>query len=238
MITHISEPSPQAYARGAGLLYLISGAFTGVSLQYFLSVSRDIAAGKDILAAEPLIHLGVVSDLIGQVGYIIVALMLFRIFRSVNPFMGALIGVFWIVEVPIDLLNNLNLFAIVFLAHSPVGITTDQAHTLTTLFAQLHSYGLSLAAIFFGLWLLPMGYLVITSRFLPQIIGVLLIIAGVGYVAQSMVDILTPNSGVNIYLFTSWGELIFALWLLIRGVNDAQWEKLAHNATTYSVSPR
>src|SRR5438034_2299901 len=85
--------------------------------------------------------------------------------------------------------------------------------------------GLLIAHIFFGLWLLPMGYLVFRSRFVPRVVGVLLMIAGVGYVVQSFAAFLGYN--VNIILFTGMGELVFLLWLLIKGVNVERWKKRA-----------
>jgi hypothetical protein len=89
----------------------------------------------------------------------------------------------------------------------------------------LHDQGLLIAHIFFGLWLLPMGHLVFRSDFIPGIVGVLLVIAGAGYVVQSFASFLGYN--VNIILFTGLGELVFLLWLLIKGVNVEQWKKRA-----------
>ena len=93
----------------------------------------------------------------------------------------------------------------------------------------LHDQGLLIAHIFFGLWLLPMGYLVFKSDFIPKIVGVLLGIAGVGYVVQSFAAFLGYN--VNIILVTGLGELVFLLWLLIKGVNVEQWKKRALEST-------
>jgi hypothetical protein len=89
----------------------------------------------------------------------------------------------------------------------------------------LHDQGLLIAHIFFGLWLLPMGYLVFKSGFLPKLVGLLLVIAGIGYVVQSFTIFLGYN--LNIIVFTGLGELVFLLWLLIKGVNVEQWNKRA-----------
>jgi hypothetical protein len=70
-----------------------------------------------------------------------------------------------------------------------------------------------------------MGYLVFKSGFIPKLVGALLVIAGVGYVVQSFAAFLGYN--VNIILFTGLGELVFLLWLLIKGVNVEQWKKRA-----------
>ena len=59
------------------------------------------------------------------------------------------------------------------------------------------------------------------------ILGILLMIGCVGYLIQSFAAFLLPNLQVNIALFTFWGEVLFPLWLVIRGVNVEQWKKRA-----------
>lgn len=141
--------------------------------------------------------------------------------------------IFLLVSAPITMLNELNNFAVLFLlsgADSLKVFTADQVHTLVSLFLNLHAIGLNIAGIFFGLWLFPMGYLVFKSGFLPRFLGVLLIIGGFGYLIQSFTALLFPDLAANIALlpvFTSWGELLFPLWLVIKGVNVEQWEKRA-----------
>ena len=103
-------------------------------------------------------------------------------------------------------------------------------HALALLFRNLHDYGIQIAGIFWGLWLFPMGYLVFKSGFLPRILGILLMIGCVGYLIQSGAAFLLPNLQVNIALFTFWGEVLFPLWLLVKGVNVVRWEKRAREA--------
>ena len=105
--------------------------------------------------------------------------------------------------------------------------TVNQLQALVLLFLNLHESGLTIAQIFWGLWLFPTGYLVFKSRFLPRILGILLMIGCFGYVIQSFAAFLFPNFKVNIALFAGWGELLLPLWLLIQGVNVEQWEKRA-----------
>jgi hypothetical protein len=82
------------------------------------------------------------------------------------------------------------------------------------------SYGFSDGYIISG-----MGYLVFKSGFIPKIVGVLLVIAGVGHIVQSCAVFLGYN--VNIILFTGLGELVFLLRLLIKGLDAEQWKKRA-----------
>ena len=72
-----------------------------------------------------------------------------------------------------------------------------------------------------------MGYLVFKSGFLPKIIGALLIVAGFGYLIESLILFFVPDFGITITLFTFLGELLITFWLLIKGVNVEEWNKRA-----------
>jgi hypothetical protein len=130
--------------------------------------------------------------------------------------------IFLLLGIPIAMLNELNQFAVLSLLNG-----TDQLHALVPLFLDLHQHGINISQIFWGLWLFPMGYLVFKSDFLPRVLGILLMIGCFGYLVDSFTFFLFPNLHVAISQFTSIGELLLALWLLIKGVNAEQWEKRA-----------
>jgi ascorbate-specific PTS system EIIC-type component UlaA len=89
----------------------------------------------------------------------------------------------------------------------------------------------SIVSIFWGLWLLPMGYLVFKSGFMSKIPGVLLIVAGSGYLVDTFARILAPDYGATmiatVIMATMFGEMVFPIWLLIKGVNVETWKKRA-----------
>ncbi len=91
----------------------------------------------------------------------------------------------------------------------------------------MYGHGALIAVIFWGLWLFPLGYLVFKSGYIPRILGVLLIIAGFGYLNDFFKFFLFPNFDATIFQFMAFGEMLFPLWLLIKGVNVEQWEKRA-----------
>lgn len=72
-------------------------------------------------------------------------------------------------------------------------------------------------------WLLPHGYPIYKSGFLPKILGVLMVIAGLGYVADFLIFFLLPNLNWQVAGFAFLGELPFPIWLSIKGVNVEQW---------------
>ena len=93
----------------------------------------------------------------------------------------------------------------------------DQLHaqvmlSLNTFRTQWH-FGL----LFFGIHLGLLGYLVFRSKYIPKILGVLLIIAGLGYVLTTLKPYLFPTVNLDFAEYTFYGELIFMLWLVIMG---------------------
>ena len=232
MITHTAEISPLVRARVAGSLYLIANIFAPFTLLYlpsrFIVRGDATATSNNIMASESLFRLGIVGNLFTFIANIFLALALFQLLKVVHKNMASLMVILFLVGVPIAMLNEVTQLAVLRLlggADYLNAYPTDQLQALAYLLLGLHDQGLLIAHIFFGLWLLPMGYLVFQSGFIPKLVGVLLIIAGVGYVVQSFAAFL--GYSVDIILFTGLGELVFLLWLLIKGVNVEQWKKRA-----------
>jgi hypothetical protein len=239
MTTRTAQTSPRIVkrARVAGVLYLSLlpfDIFGSLYVPSILIVPGDAAAtARNIMASESLFRLGIASALIGQIVIILVGLALYQVLKPVNKNIAVLMVILNLVATPIAMLNELNQFAILLLLHGPDHLrvfTPDQLYALVSLFLNLYALGLSIVGLFWGLWLLPMGYLVFKSGFLPRFIAVLLIIGCFGYLIQSFTAFLLPNLEGNIAwlaVLTSWGELLLALWLLIKGVNVEQWKKRA-----------
>jgi hypothetical protein len=232
MTTRTAETSPLTRARVAGLLYLIANLFAPFTLLYLPSrfiVRGDAAAtANNIMASESLFRFGITLNLFTFIGQIFLVLALYQLLKVVDKNMASLMVIFSLAAVPIAMLNELNSLAVLLLLSGADYLnvfTTEQLRALVYFFLRLHTQGLDIAQIFWGLWLFPMGYLVYRSGFLPRILGVLLIIACFGYVIQSFAAFLGYN--VSLIFFTSWGELLLLLWLLIKGVNVEQWQKRA-----------
>ena len=174
-------------ARIAGFLYLIPWvlSLTNYFLRQSLIVPGDAAVtANNITASESLFRLSIVSDLIVQVVFVLLVLVLYKLLKPVNKNHALLMVIFFLVSVPITMLNELNQFAPLLLlsgADYLTVFTSDQLQALVPLFRGLHEYGIMIAYIFWGLWLFPLGYLVFKSGFLPKILGVLLMIGCFGY---------------------------------------------------------
>jgi hypothetical protein len=231
MTTRTADLSPWIRARVAGLLYLLGGVTGVFGILYgpSLVVPGDAAAtARNVLASASLFRLSIVSALLDQIIFILVVLALYELLKAVNQTMAVLMVIFLLLSVPIAMLNELNNVAVLFLLSGADALkvfTAEQLHALVPLFLELHATGLNIAFLVGALWFFPMGYLVFTSRFLPRILGVLLTINGLAYLLDSFAALLLPDLNVNVVRFTGWVEVVFALWLLIRGVNVERWQE-------------
>jgi hypothetical protein len=128
---------------------------------------------------------------------------------------------------PISFVVALNYVAAQWLlSGAPVvaALASAQREALGMLFLRLHTHGVLAVEIFWGLWLVPFGLLVMKSRFLPRVLGILLVIAGVAYVAHSVISLLLDGPRIILYervtmLARAAGEFPIILWLLIKGAD-------------------
>src|SRR6266513_5253155 len=217
-------------ARFAGLLYLLASIPAPFALIYVpskLIVSGDApATANHVRASETLFRLGIASELIGFIIFIFVVLALYRLFKGVNEKHALAMAILLLVSIPISLLNVLNDIAALILVSGADFLSVfdkGQLDALAYLFLRLHGQGFVVAQIFWGLWLFPYGILVIRSGFIPLFLGVLLFIAGFGYVASSLTSLLLPQYAHLVGQFAmvlEIGELPIIFWLLIWGAKD------------------
>ena len=220
-------------ARVAGFLYLLvfPMAFFSLSVRDKLIVHGNAAAtASNIMASEGLFRGGIVAWLLSQTIFIFLLMVLYKLLKPVNSRVALLMVVLLLVGVPIALINELNQFAALLLlsgAEYLSAINTDQLHAQVMFHLNLHQYGIYVAQIFWGLWLLPFGYLVFKSAFLPKIFGVLLMIGCLGHLTDVVAAVVFSNFEVTLSGFTSIGEFLLPLWLVVKGVDVERWESRA-----------
>lgn len=220
--------STKKVARVAGLLYFLTSIFGVVCLIYIpshFSVAGDAAATASKIAASELIfRLGILSELICFTGFIFVVMALYRLLNGVDKTQATLMATLMLASIPISLVNVLNEFAALklILGNGFLSVLEKpQRDALAMLFLNLHFEGIMVAQIFWGLWLIPFGILVYKSGFLPRFLGVLLIIACFGYLAESLVAFgVLPHIFSRVLGPLTIGELPIIFWLLIVGATD------------------
>jgi hypothetical protein len=228
--------------RFAGLLYVLTSIVGFFAMGYVpnkLMVHGNAAAtASNIAASETLFRLGIAGELIGQAAFIFVALALYDLLKGVSRRHASLMVILIVASIPIALVNELNSIAALVLVRGAEFLLVfekPQRDALAMLFLNLHHHGFVVAEIFWGLWLLPLGLLVYRSRFLPRFLGTWLALAGIAWVILSLTGILLPQyqNKVDTYSQPAFlGEIVFMLWLAIKGAQPPALHARASSSTT------
>ena len=116
--------------------------------------------------------------------------------------------------------------SVLTLLNTPLGLSDTETARQAFLYMKQYGNQITLATIFWGLWLFPFGYLVYHSGFLPRLLGVLLMVGCFGYVFNFIGIVLLPDyrqlswSGY-VTLPASISELAICLYLTVMGVRKS-----------------
>jgi hypothetical protein len=216
----MSGPDPRfVTARVAGALYLaiiVFGLFAEVVVRGSLIEPGDAAAtAENVLASEWLFRAGFAADLIVFLCDVALAVVLYVLLRPVSRTLSLLAAAFRLTQTAIIGFNLLNMFMALFVLRQGTG---DSA-TLALLYLEAHKYGYILGLTFFGVSTGIVGYLAYRSSHLPNLLGLLLGLAGVGYLTDSFLFFLVPGyaGGASAIILAPalFGELWLCLWLLL-----------------------
>ena len=206
-------------ARVTALLYLglaITGALGFLLIRPSLFEPGDAAGTLANLVADPgTARLGIALEMAVVVTQALVALWFFRLFRSVDVFAAGAIAALGLVNAVAILGSAAFLATALDVALEPVG-DPGAAQMLYLMSDNLWGVG----ALFFGLWLIPMGWCVLEAGSMPRALGWALIAGGVGYLLSAFARYLFPDAGTLIDLAAipaTVGELWIIGYLLVRG---------------------
>ena len=197
-----SLQATQKQARHAGRLYLLMAVTAPIGLMLVpgrLIVTGDAAATAErIRNAEWMLRLGIGSELFHQALAVFLVLALYRLFRPVDEMLAKhLVALGALVSVPIMFVNVLNEVAASLLVTHPDFLSSQftpaQLDALAYLFLRIHARGMTVASIFWGLWLFPFGILVLRSGFIPRVFGWLLFVAGGAYLLAAFARLVVPE---------------------------------------------
>jgi hypothetical protein len=234
MMERITEGSPHPNARATSIVYLLYflTAFLGAFLMRGLVIPGDAAAtANKILTHEALYRSGFAVNLLANVLYIAVTALFYRLFQPVNRNISLLAAFFSLVGCSVQTFGGLfQLVPLVILGDSQSlgAFNLEQLQALALLCLKLYSQIFNITLILFAFYDLLLGYLIFRSTFLPRILGVLLMIAGVGWLTFLWPPLATTLSSYVLPL-GALAEIVLMLWLLVKGVNVARWQEKAGN---------
>jgi hypothetical protein len=218
--------SVKAKAHRAGaiyLLFLVVGLIDMFGFSHFVAPGDASATARNIVAAETTYRLGILTDFVTLLIFIFLIVSLYNLLKDIDRWYAMLMVLLVGAGITLGLSNLFNKIAPLVLLKDASYLsvfTKPQIDALVLSFLRLNSRGDSLTSMFWGLWLFPFGILVIKSNFFPRILGVLLLIAGFGYLAGSVASIILPaheNFISQVTMPFTLGEFPIIFWLLIKG---------------------
>jgi hypothetical protein len=223
--------SPKRLARIAGLLYLVVGILGGFAFAAVYStmyVAGDAAAtASNLVANAGLVRIGVAADLIQVTFWVFLSLTLYSLLRHVNAYAARAMVVLVVIGASLSFLNILFEFQGMRVATDPTytaALGTAGSNALAMVMLDLQHYGYYIAGIFFGLWLVPLGYLAFKSGMLPKVLGVVLVVGGIGYLFDTLAAFVAPELTATIHpvaaLLGIVAEVSLLAYLLVKGVRS------------------
>lgn len=238
MTNHSVNSSPQLYARIGGALYIviiILGTFGEAFVRGRIIVSGNpVATVANLMSMESLWRVGIASEFLALLCTTALAMIYFFLLNPVGKELNLLATLFRMVSVVVQSVAVLNLAAALFPLGSAAALkafTPEQISVLISLAIKSHNSGFNLALLFTGCTFLFHGYLIYKSGYLPKALGVLIQIAGLGYLTNCLALILVPAISSQVFLVVIppvlIGEVSLSLWLLLKGVNIRKWRERA-----------
>ncbi|PTY37080.1 hypothetical protein BGP77_07310 [Saccharospirillum sp. MSK14-1] len=232
------NPDQQKLARIAAALYLLLiplGVFGILYMPEFIWVEGDNAATlANITANTTAIRLSILTAFAIQITQLFLVVALFYLLRPFGKTAAWFMVLFTLATMPIAMLNELCRVAGLMLLNSETlsAVFNPEQLQAAALFAfELHADGIMIAHVFWGLWLMPMGWLVARSSFLPSMVGWLLIIGGIGYALDTITWFWLGTDRYMIAHYTFIGEVLLPLALLYRSVKPASMPNAAEPTT-------
>ncbi len=231
----MAEPiAPRALARLGGALYLIIivlGLFGEMGVRGRIVVSGDaIATAARLASMEALWRVGIAGEILLLLCATALTAIFYVLLRPVSRTLALAATCFNLVSLAIEGVSALRLVETLFPladARYLAVFSPEQRDALAYLAIRAHGLGFAIALIFFGCVCPLLGTLIVRSGFLPRVIGVLMMLAGAGYLIDGFALILSPPFADRLFpwiLLPSFiGESSLALWLLLKGVDERRW---------------
>jgi hypothetical protein len=229
VLRNFSDQSPRKTARLAGLFYLIfiaTFALASYIRAQIIVFGDAVTTAGNIATYQELLRLAFVSELVSALFFVLAAWALYVLLGPVNRNLATLFLVLNLAGVAVESSNTLNLIAPLTILNGAEYLKVFQAGQLQALaMSSLYAYtnGVMIAQLFFGTWLLPLGYLLYKSRLVPRLLGILIIIDFFGVLIWFFQYFFLPDYGVLSYpgLAVSFvAEFSLSLWLLVMGVKE------------------
>lgn len=235
----VAETPPQTYCRAVGIFLVISivGGWFGEMHVPSLMLAEDAAStAAQLRANDGLFRLGFAAYLAEAVSDIVIAWLFYVLLRPVHRDLALLSAFFGIVSMSFFAVTKLFYFAApLVLKGSPylAAFPPAQLDAFATLFLSLYAGLSGLSFLFYGTAWLLRGWLTFGSGYLPRWLGLLMIAAGLGFVAKTLTYLLAPSWSHDLLLAPMFlNAVALTVWMLARGVDRDAWNRAAGTSST------
>jgi hypothetical protein len=233
MLNRVNSTSPRTLARVAGVLYVLEGMaslFGQMLIPRLLSVPGNPAATAAAVAGNGvLFRLSLALGLLAVICHTAQTVLLYELFRPASRSGSRHFAFFSLVMLSLQAGSSLLQVPAMAALDQARGVAPGHVESLQSLalvfmLARARAFNLYLA--FFGIRCGLIGYLILRSAFLPRAIGVLMALAGLGYLVYLWAPLASRIYPFNLVLAAP-GELFLMVWLLVAGVNAERWREQA-----------
>jgi hypothetical protein len=223
------------YAKIVGLLLLLSMVGGGVGEAYvptMIIVSGNAAAtAKNIVSSEALFRLGFAAYLVEGICDVTLALLFYFVLRPVRNDLALLAAFFGLVSMITFAFAEFFYFAalrLVAAAHDLKSFSPDQWNTAALMSLRFYSLAGALFMLFYGLAWIVRGFLIFRSEYLPKFLGVLFIVAGLGFVIRNVAVVIAPHYASDLLVLPMLiAMIVLSVWMLTKGIDAEKWKAMA-----------
>ena len=223
--------SIQTYARIAGALLLVSifvGGFGEAYAPSKIIVANNAAATAGNLLAHPtILRLGFAAYLVEALCDVMLSLLFYALLRPVHRDLSLLAAFLGLIGTAIFAVGEVAYFSTPLLLRDSAYLATfspDQRNALALVATQAVGYGATVSMLFYGAATFIRGYLFTRSGYFPKFLGILLMIAGLGFMTKTFTFVLAPRYATDVLLYPMFiAMLAIAFWFIAKGVNVPGW---------------
>jgi hypothetical protein len=223
--------SPKRLARIAGLLYLIVGVFGGFALGYVKPLvyvpGNAVTTAANVAANAGLVRISVVADLLQATVFVFLAMVLYVLLKDVNRSAARAMVILVAIATTMMCLSEVFQFGALLVSGDASYVAAFGAagsSALVGLLFDMYHYGLLMAQIFFGLWLIPLAYLAYKSGMFPKALSLVLVVGGISYLIDTVLAFLAPDLSRQVHgvlgIAPAIAEISTVAYLLVKGVKS------------------
>ncbi|HEX8573753.1 MAG TPA: DUF4386 domain-containing protein [Allosphingosinicella sp.] len=235
----MTETSVKAYCRAVGIFTLLSiaGGWFGEMYVPSLMLTGDAATtAAQLRANEGLFRLGFAAYLVEAFSDIVLAWLFYVLLKPVHRDLALLSAFFGLVSMTLFAVTKMFYFAAPMFLRGRGYLSAfppDQLESFAGLFLSLYAGLSGLTMIFYGTAWILRGWLTFRSSYLPRFLGALMVVAGLGFVAKTLTQVLAPPLSSPLLLAPMFlNAVAVTIWMLAKGVDRPQWDRATSDAPT------